>query len=67
MGSISIDVEGHIAIVTLDRVPINSLVKATYFEIQKAFNKLGEMEDVRVAVLKAYRLFFNFCLVILAK
>jgi len=58
MGSISIDVEGHIAIVTLDRAPINSLVKATYFEIQEAFNKLGEMEDVRVAVLKANGRFF---------
>ncbi len=58
MGSITIEVQDHIAIVTLDRPPINSLVKATYAEIQAVFNKLGDMEGVRVAILTATGRFF---------
>ena len=58
MSSITIEIQDHIAIVTLQRAPINSLVKETYLEIQEAFNKIGEIEGVRVAVLKATGRFF---------
>jgi len=58
MGSITIEVQGHIAIVTLERAPINSLVRESYQEIQEAFNSLGDMEGVRVAVFRSMGRFF---------
>lgn len=58
MSSITVDVEDHIAIVTFDRAPINAMVKETYLEFQQTFEKLGEMEGVRVAVLRAGGRFF---------
>jgi len=58
MGSLTIEVRDHIAIVTLDRPPINALVKATYLEIQETFNKLGDMEGVRVAIFRSAGRFF---------
>jgi len=58
MSSISVEVKNHIAIVTLDRAPINSLVREAYYEIRDIFAELGDREGVRVAVLRAHGRFF---------
>ncbi len=53
MPSINVDVQEHIAVVTLHRPPINSLVRETYRELDAAFENIGNTPDVRVAVLRA--------------
>ncbi len=53
MKNISVEIVNHIATVTLNRPPINSLVKSTYIELQQTFKQLPETEGVRVAVLRA--------------
>lgn len=58
MESITVDTVDEIAIVTLCRPPINSLVKATYIELGNTFNALSERDDIRAVVLKADGRFF---------
>ena len=58
MPSIHIDVQEHTAVVTLDRPPINSLVRDTYRELAAAFADVGSMAGVRVAVLRAAGQYF---------
>ena len=50
-GPLRIEVEGHVATVTLDRPPANALDGPSYVAIQTAFDDLGERDDVRAAVL----------------
>jgi len=58
MPSITIEVKDHIAVVTLDRPPVNALALETYREFQETFAKIGEMPGVRAAVLRAEGEFF---------
>lgn len=58
MKSVTFTVEEHIAIVTLNRPPINALVKDTYLEIQQVFSSLDSIPEVRVAILRAETRFF---------
>ncbi len=58
MSAIAVDVRDHIALVTLDRPPVNSLQKSTYDEIAETFRGLGDVPGVRVAVLRSEGPFF---------
>jgi len=49
----SLEVTNHIAVVTLDRAPVNALVKQCYRELQQIFGDLGQMPEARVAILKS--------------
>ena len=49
----SVEVDKHIAIVTLDRAPINALVKQCYVELKQVFEEIGQIKDARVAILKS--------------
>ncbi len=53
MSAIKVDVQDHIAVVSLDRPPVNSLQKSTYAEIAGAFRNLGDAPGVRAAVLRS--------------
>lgn len=56
--SVSVEISDYIAVVTLNRPPINSLVKETYLELEQIFAALGERSDVRVAILRSEGRFF---------
>jgi enoyl-CoA hydratase len=49
-GDVRIDVADHIAIVTIDRPPVNAVDLATLAAIRDAFRSLDDRRDVRVAV-----------------
>lgn len=51
MKYIRLEVENHIAVVTLDRPKVNALNRAIRAEITAVFDELSERKDVRVAVL----------------
>ncbi|MGH8977713.1 MAG: enoyl-CoA hydratase-related protein [Acidimicrobiia bacterium] len=53
MGSISVEISGHIATVTLDRPPVNAVDNATFVELRDAFTSFAENRDVRVAIFTA--------------
>ncbi len=53
MSVVTVDVKGRIAVVTLDRPPVNSLQKSTYGEIAETFRSLGDDPAVRAAVLRS--------------
>ena len=52
MANITVDVQQHIAVVTLDRPPTNSLVRASYHQLHKTFDEIGEVPGVRAVVLR---------------
>ncbi len=59
LGSVRIDVDGHVALVTIDRPPVNALDRTTFREIAAAFDSLGTRRDVRAAILTGgARIFF---------
>lgn len=47
------EVRDHVAIVTLDRPPVNAINLQTYREVAEAFHAVGEDPGVRVAVFRA--------------
>ncbi|MDO8361693.1 MAG: enoyl-CoA hydratase-related protein [Actinomycetota bacterium] len=51
--AITITVEDHIALVTLDRPPVNAVDRATLAAIRDAFRSLDDRRDVRAAVFTA--------------
>ena len=53
MTGFSVEQHHHIAVVTLDRPPINSMVRETYQQLGEVFNTLGQRAGARVAVLRA--------------
>ena len=53
MSSISMDVQGHIAVISMDRPPGNALVKDSYIELREIFESVSEIPGVRVALLRA--------------
>jgi enoyl-CoA hydratase len=53
MPDITVQLEDHIATVTLDRPPVNAITRATMAELRDAFLALSAERDVRVAILTA--------------
>ena len=51
--SVRIEVEDHVAVVTLDRPPVNAVDHATLAELTDAFRGLDDERDVRVAIFTA--------------
>ena len=51
--NIRIEVSEHVAVVTLDRPPVNALDSQTWREIADAFDSLGARRDVRVAIFNS--------------
>lgn len=49
--AVRLEVSDHIALVRLDRPPVNALDRATRAELIATFDEISEREDVRVAVL----------------
>ena len=50
---IKLEVANHIAVVTLDRPPVNALARTTRRELIETFDAISERQDVRVAILTA--------------
>jgi len=50
MKHLKIDVQDHIAVLTLDRPPVNATSIALRAEITQAFDAMGDRDDVRVVV-----------------
>ena len=48
---VRLEVAGHVALVTLDRPPVNALNRAMRDAIIEAFDAVSERDDIRVAVL----------------
>ena len=53
MTAVAVDVDDHVATVTLDRPPVNAITRATMVEMAQVFNELSEDRDVRVAIFTA--------------
>lgn len=53
MPDITVQLEEHVATVTLDRPPVNAITRATMAEIRDAFVALGTDREVRVAIFTA--------------
>jgi enoyl-CoA hydratase len=51
MEHLKLDYDGPVAIVTLDRPPVNALAHQTFAEIAEIFTSIGSGRDVRAAVL----------------
>lgn len=49
--SVHLEVSDHIALVRIDRPPVNALDRATRMRLISVFDQISEREDVRVAVL----------------
>lgn len=50
-GPVRLEVSDHIALVTLDRPPVNALNRAARAALVEVFDEISEREDIRVAVL----------------
>jgi enoyl-CoA hydratase len=50
---ISLAIEDHIAIVTIDRPPVNAVDRDAHVAIRRAFDSLNDNQDVRVAIFTA--------------
>ena len=48
---VKLEVSGHVALVTLNRPPVNALNRAMRDAIIETFDAVSEREDIRVAVL----------------
>ena len=53
MSDITVQLEDHIATVTLDRPPVNAITRDTMAELRDAFRALSAEREVRVAILTA--------------
>ncbi len=53
MADLSVVVQDAVAVVTLDRAPVNAVTPQTYLEIIDVFTSFAERRDVRVAILTA--------------
>lgn len=53
MDFVSLEKRGHIAVVTLNRPPVNALNQQTYAEIRECFQAINRDDDVWVAILRA--------------
>ena len=53
MTALTVTIADHIAVVTLDRPPVNAITRSTMHEMIDVFNALGANRDVRVAIFTA--------------
>lgn len=53
MPDLTIDVEGHVATVTLERPPVNAITRATMAEIRDAFRGFDDNREVRAVIFTA--------------
>jgi enoyl-CoA hydratase len=53
MSSITVEIQDHVAVVTLDRPPVNAVDRPTFDEIRDAFSDFNDDREVRVAVFTA--------------
>ncbi|MEY2437356.1 MAG: enoyl-CoA hydratase [Acidimicrobiaceae bacterium] len=51
--TVTVDIADHVAVVTLDRPPVNAVDHATLGELTDAFVGIGDDRDVRVAIFTA--------------
>src|SRR5436309_2496380 len=51
--TVTVDVTDHVAVVTLDRPPVNAVDHRTLGELTDAFQRLGDDREVRVAIFTA--------------
>jgi enoyl-CoA hydratase len=56
--SIHLEISDHIAVVRLDRPPVNALARATRRRLIEIFDEISERTDVRVAILTGTGKFF---------
>lgn len=49
--TVRVEVNDHIALVTLQRPPVNALDRKTRWQLVRTFDEISERDDVRVAVL----------------
>src|SRR5947199_9549847 len=50
---VSVELEEHVAVVTLDRPPVNAVDRDAHVAINAAFDSLNDDKEVRVAVFTA--------------
>src|SRR5438874_11091218 len=50
---VTVDIKDHIALVTMDRPPVNAIEITMGVELRDAFDAFGDNRDVRVAILTA--------------
>jgi len=50
-GFIKLDVADHVALVTMDRPPVNAMNAEFHDELMRVFDTLSDRDDVRVAIL----------------
>src|SRR5207244_1739707 len=53
VSNVTVEISDHIAVVTLDRPPVNAVDHATLHELTDAFRGLDDDRDVRVAIFTA--------------
>lgn len=53
MSNITVKIENHIALVTLNNPPLNILSRDYFKEIEKVFDQMGEDDDVYVVILNS--------------
>lgn len=51
MASVQVEITDHVALVTIDRPPVNAVDTATYLELIAAFDSFNHDREVRAAVL----------------
>ena len=49
--NIRVEIDGMVALVTLDRAPVNALNRATRYELIEIFDEISQRDDIRCAVL----------------
>jgi enoyl-CoA hydratase/carnithine racemase len=50
-GFIKLDVADHVALVTMDRPPVNAVNAEFHDDLMRVFDTLSDRDDVRVAIL----------------
>jgi enoyl-CoA hydratase len=53
VADLTIEIDGHVATVTIDRPPVNAVTRATMAEIRDAFRTFDDDRDVRAAIFTA--------------
>ena len=51
--NIRVELDGMVALVTLDRPPVNALDRATRYELIEVFDEISQRDDIRCAILTA--------------
>lgn len=53
MEFVNLTVQNHVGIVTIDRPPVNAVNRQLYKEIMDTFRSINEIDEIRVAILRA--------------